>query len=88
MARPKGPHAEDDAARKAESARILKGVERDSESIGASSTRRVAERTRDHFMAKDADSTDPAEVWGRRVGRGLSLLFLFGLMYDLAVTYL
>lgn len=77
-----------DAERKVESDRILEGVTRDSETVGASSARRVAERTRGHFLGADADDTDRVEVWGRRIGRILSLCFLIGLVWYLAVTYL
>ncbi|MEM6665650.1 MAG: hypothetical protein AAF638_04540 [Pseudomonadota bacterium] len=77
-----------DEERAAEAKRILDTVSRDTESVGASSAKRMADRARDHMMGADGDQSDPAEVWGRRVGRGLSLLLLFGLMYYLAVTYL
>lgn len=75
-------------ARQEEAEKILERVARDSESIGGSSTARVANRARDHFMAKDAPEDDRSELWGRRIGRALSMLFLFALMYYLAVTYL
>lgn len=77
-----------DAERQAESKRILEGVARDSETIGASSTRRAANRARDHFAGADADADDRIEIWGRRIGRFLSLLFFIALVIYLAVTYL
>ncbi|WP_139112615.1 hypothetical protein [Hoeflea olei] len=34
---------------------------------------------RDHFAARDADSTDKVEVWGTRIARGLALLAFIAL---------
>ncbi len=34
-----------------------------------------------HFMAEDADQSDPIEVWGSRIGRGLSLIALILLLF-------
>jgi hypothetical protein len=82
------PKRQTDADRKAESDRILDGVARDSETVGASSARRAADRARGHFMGSDAEKDDRVEVWGRRVGRLLSLAFLVGLVWYMAVTYL
>ncbi|MEL6819220.1 MAG: hypothetical protein AAFP80_11270 [Pseudomonadota bacterium] len=53
-----------------EARRALRNVERDAETIGSSSFVRVA----NHLTAKDADPDDPAELWGKRVARGLSLV--------------
>ena len=33
-----------------------------------------------HFMAEDADQSDPMEVWGSRIGRSLSLIVLILLL--------
>ncbi|MCB1493119.1 MAG: hypothetical protein KDJ77_15200 [Rhodobiaceae bacterium] len=78
----------DPTAREKESRRILDQVARDSETVGTSSARRVAEGTRDHFLGADADPDDRVEVWGRRIGRGLSLLALVVLAVYLFKTYL
>lgn len=67
----------DDNAR--EVRRILERVERDSETIGTSSLARTANRARDHFGGADADRNDRVEVWGRRIGRALSLAAFVGL---------
>jgi hypothetical protein len=62
---------DDDEARRA-----LDRVARDSETFGSSSLRRMS----DHFGARDAiggkegGKTDPIELWGRRIGRALSLV--------------
>ena len=49
--------------------RDLRRVERDTDGVFGS-TRRLA----DHFAARDADPGDRVELWGRRVGRALSLV--------------
>jgi cytochrome c-type biogenesis protein CcmH/NrfG len=38
--------------------------------------------------APAADADDPAEVWGRRIGRGLSIAAFLALLVYLSVTYL
>ena len=57
-----------------EARRALDRVNRESETFGASSLRRMS----DHFAARDAPGTggetDPIELWGRRIGRALSLV--------------
>ncbi|MDZ5699276.1 hypothetical protein [Chelativorans sp. M5D2P16] len=62
---------ERDEERRAESRRILKRVERDSDTLflGAAST------ARDHFTAREAEDADWTERWGRRIGRVLGLGF-------------
>lgn len=63
----------------ADSRAILGRVARESETLGASSLARAGRRVGDHFAGADAvgageaGGTDPVEVWGRRVGRVLSL---------------
>jgi cytochrome c-type biogenesis protein CcmH/NrfG len=69
----------------------LRDLERTSEQgeiIGTSALRRAAENARDHFGAAETQSDDWAELWGRRIGRGLSLIGLVGLAIYLTVTYL
>lgn len=66
-----------------ESRRILDRVNIDSETVGTSSLARSAEKTRDHFLGKDADPDDPIEIWGKRIGRVLSIAIVLYL-----VTYL
>lgn len=68
------PKADEREARKA-----IERVERDSEVVGQSSFVRAAGRARGHLAGADADQSDPVEVWGRRVGRGLSVVAFIGL---------
>jgi hypothetical protein len=49
---------------------VLERVERERSSVLGSSLGRAVR----HFAAADADPADRVELWGRRVGRGLSLL--------------
>ncbi|MCT8999361.1 hypothetical protein [Chelativorans intermedius] len=53
-----------------ESRRILERVERESDLF-----MRMAARARDHFAARDAGDEDRIELWGRRIGRVLGLVF-------------
>ena len=59
-----------ESARAAHAQAALDRVKRDSESLLGSSMGRAA----DHFGAKDAPEGDKVELWGRRIGRSLSLL--------------
>ncbi|MCZ8043293.1 MAG: hypothetical protein O9330_12490 [Beijerinckiaceae bacterium] len=59
-----------ESARAAEAQDSLDRVKRDSESLLGSSMGRAA----DHFGAKDAPDGDQVELWGRRIGRSLSLV--------------
>ena len=72
--------------RQKEAREALERVARDSETVGTSSLGRVGRRVADHFSAKDAigevqGDTDPVEVWGRRIGRALSLAGVIVLAY-------
>ncbi|WP_375457708.1 hypothetical protein [uncultured Enterovirga sp.] len=76
-----------DPEREAEARRALDRVARDSESVGSSSLARAGKRLGGHFSAADAEgegeggTTDPAELWGRRVGRAISVLLGAGLAW-------
>ena len=75
-----------DEDRKQEAAEALERVRRDSETLGMASMARATRRVGDHFAGRDAgDTADPAELWGRRIGRGLSLLAFVGLVLWLGV---
>lgn len=69
----------EDEDRNTESRRILDRVARESEAGGSLASRAVR-RARDHLAAEDADKDDWAEYWGTRIGRGLALVFLLGLL--------
>lgn len=72
----------DDEKRARDAREALAKVQRDSETLGTSSAARAAgagaKRIAEHFAAHDArgedGAADPVELWGRRIGRGLSLI--------------
>jgi hypothetical protein len=49
----------------------------------------MAKRTASHFAGHDGGTTerDPIELWGKRIGRGLSLIGFIALAIYLYVTY-
>jgi hypothetical protein len=80
----------DETQREREAREALERVARDSETIGSSSLARVGRRLGGHFAGKDAiggadGGTDPVELWGRRIGRALSLIGVVVLAYLLGV---
>ena len=54
--------------------KILKRVQRESDVVGASALVRTADKARAHMAGDDADQSDPIEVWGTRIGRGLAVI--------------
>ncbi|MCG7394597.1 hypothetical protein MHY87_16960 [Microvirga sp. ACRRW] len=66
--------------REREAREALERVSRDSESLGSSALARMSRHAQDHFSARDAvgadadGGTDSIELWGRRIGRVLSLI--------------
>lgn len=73
--------------REREARAALERVSRETESLGSSSAARAAERLRHHFAGADAlgagedGGTDAVELWGRRIGRGLSVVLAVGLAW-------
>lgn len=72
---------DDERAREAKAA--LDRVNRDQEGVFSSSMARAA----DHFSARDTDPDDSAELWGRRIGRTLSLIAVIWLTYTLGQQF-
>jgi len=70
-----------------ESKKILDRVANESETVGTSSMKRVAERVKDHVTAEDSDQNDWAEKWGTRIGRSLGIIFVIILLVHLFRTY-
>jgi len=68
----------EDAKRQAESRRILERLAREAEADGVPA--RLARRGRDQPGAGDQDNEDWAEYWGTRIGRGLGVVLLVGLL--------
>ena len=79
-------HERDEKMRR-EALDALERVKHESETIGTSALARTARRAADHFSAKDAAKNDAIEVWGSRIGRGLSLVGVIALAIYLYLTY-
>ena len=77
---------ERDEARRREALRTLETLN-ERETFVTSALARTAQRAADHFGARDAAGEDRVELWGRRIGRGLSLAGLLALAIYLYVTY-
>ena len=86
-----GRHGREEAERQ-EARRTLDAL-RKPNTFAKSSLAHAAQRAADHFSGKDAigeaedGSTDPIELWGRRIGRILSLAAFTGLAIYLYLTY-
>ena len=63
-----------------EAREALERIRRDTETLGSSALARMGRQAGEHFGAMDAvgagegGGTDPIELWGRRIGRALSLI--------------
>ena len=87
------PRERDEAQRREALASLRQLGERDT--FATSALARTAQRATDHVAAKDAaadaraadGSVDRIELWGRRIGRGLSLVGLIVLAIFLYFTY-
>lgn len=79
---------EREAARRRAALRDLERAGEESGLILSGAVKWAAGRAREHFAAADADGAERAEVWGRRIGRALSLLAVLALACYLALAYL
>ena len=77
-------HERDEAQRREALASLQTLSERDT--FATSALARTARRAGDHFAAKDAAGEDRIELWGRRIGRGLSLAGFAALAVFLSLT--
>jgi hypothetical protein len=78
-------HERDEAQRR-EARAALRGLT-ESDTFATSSLARAAQRAGDHFAAKDAAGEDRVELWGRRIGRALSLAGFVALAIYLYSTH-
>lgn len=78
-----------DDARAEESKRILERIERESETVAASSMARASDLLRKGLSGKDGNSedADPVEVLGKRIGRTLGWIAMIALVVYLLVNY-
>jgi hypothetical protein len=77
------PESPDDRERREEAERILARAHRDSVPIAGSAVSRSVD-----FLTAKGESDDPAEIWGKRVGRGLSVIIGIGCLIFLYLTYI
>lgn len=65
----------------------LHGLRHEGAEIGGSLSA-MAKRTASHFAGHDGETeSDPVELWGKRIGRALSLIGFVALAIYLYVTY-
>lgn len=75
----------EDEERRRESQRILAHMQAQTDGGAMAAVQRTVKRGQEHFAASDADKADRIEVWGTRIGRGISLLVIVGLIIYLGV---
>jgi hypothetical protein len=75
--------SEADRKRQEEAERILARAHQDSAPLLDSAMKRSAD-----FFAARGESDDPAEIWGKRVGRALAIVAGLGCLIYLYLTYL
>ena len=83
-------HEREEAERRAALER-LDALRHAGDGLFGSALAKAGRRAADHFAARDAvadGAADPAELWGRRIGRALSLAVFIALCVYLYVTYL
>lgn len=85
------PVRDQDEARRREALANARAIGDDRTTFASSALSTAANRAADHFAARDAldesGETDTIELWGRRIGRALSLAALIGLSIYLYLTY-
>lgn len=69
---------EDDQTRQAK--RDLERLGEEGGLLNAPKMKPRSKSVKGHFMADDADQSDPIEVWGSRIGRILSLIAVAALL--------
>jgi hypothetical protein len=91
MSEPHSSHDRDEARRR-EALDTLEKLKRDRAPLAGSGLAEAARRAGRHFAAADATgpdgARDPIELWGRRIGRALSLIAVIVLSIYLYLTYL
>jgi hypothetical protein len=86
------PHPRDSEERR-QGSQSINGLRQEGEVVGTSALAQAARQSVAHFLARDASSAagttrDSIEVWGRRIGRALSLAGVIALGVYLYATYL
>jgi hypothetical protein len=86
MTHPPGNPREREEAQQREALATLDAL-KGHDTFASSALARTARRAGDHFAGRDAEEGDRVELWGRRIGRVLSLIGLVVLAVYLYVTY-
>lgn len=85
------PTHDGDETRRREALASARALGGDRTTFASSALSTAANQAVDHFSARDAAAgageTDAIELWGRRIGRALSLAAFIGLSIYLYVTY-
>jgi predicted translin family RNA/ssDNA-binding protein len=68
---------------KEEAERILRQVDRESAGVVDSHMSTSVEKMKKHFSGADNPEDDHVEIWGKRIGRFLSVIFAIYLVYTL-----
>ncbi|MHB2168393.1 hypothetical protein [Alsobacter sp. R-9] len=74
-----GEHRRREEERAEEARRTLERLSAETETVGHSALARAAR----HFGANDAPEGDRIELWGRRIGRSLGLVFALYLIWTI-----
>jgi hypothetical protein len=69
--------------RQQESRAILERVARESDVLGASALVRAARDAGDQLIGRDEPQADRVEIWAKRIGRSLGVLFAIYLLAHL-----
>ncbi len=79
-----GRREDDEADRRRAAQAALAQVEGDGELFASSALSKTMGRIGDHFAGRDGgDAADAIEIWGRRIGRSLALVFAITLVVQL-----
>ena len=85
------PGSDRDEAQRREALAAARNLKNDRTTFASSALTVAANRATDHFAARDAvdadGEADAVELWGRRIGRALSLAALIALSLYLYLTY-
>jgi len=83
-------HPTDDHERQREALASARSLTNDRSTLASSAMAAAAQRASDHFAARDVaaeEEGDRIELWGRRIGRALSLAAFIGLCVYLYLNY-
>ncbi len=77
-----------DEQRQREAREILERAERDSGTVWSGALQSFGARMASHFSARDGEAADSVEIWAKRIGRALAVVFFFALVINLFTGWL